>query len=200
MSLSRACKMGNEEIVQMLISAGAIYQTNTSNKYSILNEAILHGYVNIVKSILEEYPHSIWVWYDAVTCLRCMFIEMLLVFQDETIEGWSPLHAACIGANEQIIDVILQHKFPPDYYQKRQLSAGVYYSPFDVNVVDAMGQTCLYISCLSGNSAIVEKLLSWRVICQKVVRNDVTVIYIYWPISELLLILFFGLIYFIVFF
>lgn len=53
--------MGNEDIVQLLISVGAVYRTNASNKYSILNEAILHGYGSIVKIILDWYPESIWV-------------------------------------------------------------------------------------------------------------------------------------------
>lgn len=74
--------MGNEEIVQMLITAGAIYQKNTSNKYSILNEAILHGYVNIVKMILEQYPQSILVWtfyllYNVVRNGHSIFIDYL---------------------------------------------------------------------------------------------------------------------------
>lgn len=53
--------MGNEDIVKLLISAGAKYRTNDSNKYSILNEAILHGYLNIVDIILAHFPESIWV-------------------------------------------------------------------------------------------------------------------------------------------
>lgn len=137
--------MGNKELVQLLITAGATYQTNNSNKYSILNEAILHGYVNIVELILDLFPESIW---------------------DETIEGWTALHAACIGASERIIEVILEHQFPPQFYKKRKCSTGEYYLPFDPNQRDSMGQTCMYISCLSGNLAIVEQLLNWRVVCQ----------------------------------
>lgn len=53
--------MGNEDIVQLLISTGASYRTNEANKYSILNEAILHGYLNIVEIILNTFPESIWV-------------------------------------------------------------------------------------------------------------------------------------------
>lgn len=105
------------------------------------------------------------------------------------------MHAACIGANDQIIDVILHHKFPPEYYQKWQLMSGIYYSPFDANAKDAMGQTCLYISCLSGNAGIVEKLMSWRVVCQKVIRNDETVILFIYPFKFVIIFLiqlFFG--------
>lgn len=92
--------------------------------------------------------------------------------QDETIEGWSALHAACIGGSEKIIDVILEHQFPIEFYKKRELKIGAYYSPFDPNMRDAMGQTCLYIACLSGNFPIVEKLLNWRVICQRMIKNE----------------------------
>lgn len=165
--------MGNEDIVRLLISAGACYRTNEANKYSILNEAILHGYLNIVELILTEFPESIWVSADYLlnesphTCLM-----VALILQDETIEGWSALHAACIGANEKIINAILQHQYPSEYYKKWQHAAGDYYLPFDPNVRDSMGQTCLYISCLSGNIAIVERLLSWRVVCQRVVKDD----------------------------
>lgn len=94
------------------------------------------------------------------------------LFQDETIEGWSALHAGCIGANDRIISTILQHQYLPEYYKKWQHAAGTYYLPFDPNKRDTMGQTCLYISCLSGNIAIVEQLLSWRVICQQTVKSD----------------------------
>lgn len=36
------------------------------------------------------------------------------MLQQETVEKWLPLHAACIGGHAQLVTLLLDYEYPPD--------------------------------------------------------------------------------------
>jgi ankyrin repeat protein len=39
---------------------------------------------------------------------------MAVVFQQETVEKWLPLHAACIGGHAALVTLLLEHVYPEE--------------------------------------------------------------------------------------
>jgi len=60
-SLNRACQIGQENIVEMLLEAGADGRAHAVTRYSPLYTAVHHGHIKVAKSLLERFPELVQV-------------------------------------------------------------------------------------------------------------------------------------------
>lgn len=144
--LNSASQNGNEQIVEMLLEAGADGRAHAVTKYSPLYTAVHHGHMKVTKMLLGKFPELV---------------------QELTVERWLPLHAACINGHTTLVELLLNYPYPQELLSTLRDESGEWEwrVPFDPNTQDVTGQTSLYVACLLGNKPLVEYLLNWRLIC-----------------------------------
>ncbi|CAF0966116.1 unnamed protein product, partial [Didymodactylos carnosus] len=86
--LYRACRSGNEELVRLLLSYGAIAKPHIQTKYTPLYISCHIGNFEITKMILNRFPHLVCV---------------------QTLEKILPIHAACSQGHLPIVKLLLTH-------------------------------------------------------------------------------------------
>lgn len=74
-----------------------------------------------------------------------------------------PIHAACINGHPNILEFLLNYKFPDNLYKTYKNEEWEWKLPFNPNFQDVTGQTALYISCILGNATLVNMLLNWKI-------------------------------------
>ncbi|XP_041989151.1 leucine-rich repeat serine/threonine-protein kinase 1 isoform X2 [Aricia agestis] len=136
-----ACELGAAGAAAALVAAGADGRAHPVTRYGPLYVAAYHGHGDIARMLLRHFPEAV---------------------QQETVEKWLPLHAACIGGHAELVTLLLDYPYPEHLMNTYTDSTGKwqYRFAFDVNARDASGQSALYVACTLGNAAVVDALLA----------------------------------------
>ncbi|CAH0599523.1 unnamed protein product [Chrysodeixis includens] len=139
-----ASEAGYTAAVATLLEAGADGRAHPVTKYCPLYIASYHGHLDIAKLLLAAFPEAV---------------------QQETVEKWLPLHAACIGGHAALVTLLLEYPYPESVLSTYTDATGQwqYIAAFDVNARDVSGQTALYVACTLGNISVVDALLAHTV-------------------------------------
>uniref|UniRef100_A0A2H1VY97 SFRICE_018270 n=1 Tax=Spodoptera frugiperda TaxID=7108 RepID=A0A2H1VY97_SPOFR len=86
-----ASEAGLTAAVSSLLDAGADGRAHPVTKYCPLYIASYHGHVEIAKLLLASFPEAV---------------------QQETVEKWLPIHAACIGGHAALVTLLLEYPYP----------------------------------------------------------------------------------------
>lgn len=148
-----AAQSGFENITKRLLEAGSDGRSHAVTKYSPLYASVHHGYNNVAKILLDTFPDLI---------------------QQPTMEKWLPLHAACINGHINLVELLINYKYPDFLYNTYRDEEGIWEwrLPFDPNQQDVTGQTSLYIASILGNKSLVNMLLNWKVKCRKTLNES----------------------------
>ncbi|CAH0698418.1 unnamed protein product [Spodoptera exigua] len=139
-----ASEAGLTAAVSSLLDAGADGRAHPVTKYCPLYIASYHGHVEIAKLLLASFPEAV---------------------QQETVEKWLPIHAACIGGHAALVTLLLEYPYPENVLTTYTDPKGEWQwrAAFDVNARDVSGQSALYVACTLGNLAVVDALLAHTV-------------------------------------
>ncbi|XP_022818770.1 leucine-rich repeat serine/threonine-protein kinase 1 [Spodoptera litura] len=139
-----ASEAGLTAAVSSLLDAGADGRAHPVTKYCPLYIASYHGHVEIAKLLLVSFPEAV---------------------QQETVEKWLPIHAACIGGHAALVTLLLEYPYPESVLTTYTDPTGEWQwtAAFDVNARDVSGQSALYVACTLGNLAVVDALLAHTV-------------------------------------
>lgn len=151
-----AAQSGNENIVALLLEAGADGRAHTVTKYSPLYTAVHNGHKKVTKMLLDKFPELI---------------------QFATVERWLPFHAAVINGHIEVVEMLINYQYPEQLYSTYRDAKGEteWRLAFDPNAQDVTGQTSLYVACLLGNRGLVEVILNWRVKCRRLMEEVVVI-------------------------
>ncbi|XP_059045025.1 leucine-rich repeat serine/threonine-protein kinase 1 [Achroia grisella] len=142
--LYTAAEAGVTSAAAALLAAGADGRAHPVTAYCPLYIASYHGHVDVAKLLLAHFPQAV---------------------QQETVEKWLPLHAACIGGHAAMVTLLLEYPYPESILNTYTDATGQwqYSFAFDVNARDSSGQSALYVACSLGNLGVVDALLSYSV-------------------------------------
>lgn len=89
------------------------------------------------------------------------------------------MHAACINGHIDIVKVLINYAYPEHVLIPFKLKSGSceFRLPFNPNIQDITGQTPLYMSCLLGNTELVEVLLNWKVKFTSIVKTVIKTVF-----------------------
>ncbi|XP_055923849.1 leucine-rich repeat serine/threonine-protein kinase 1 isoform X2 [Eupeodes corollae] len=148
-----ACQSGFENITKRLLEAGSDGRSHTVTKYSPLYASVHHGNYNVAKIVLDTFADLV---------------------QQPTMERWLPLHAACINGHIDLVELLINYKYPDYLYSTYRDEEGIWEwrLAFDPNQQDVTGQTSLYIASILGNKSLVNMLLNWKVKCKKTINDS----------------------------
>ncbi|KAL0808285.1 hypothetical protein ABMA28_012780 [Loxostege sticticalis] len=148
-----ASEAGHTAVVAALLEAGADGRAHPATRYGPLYAAAAHPHLDVARMLLAHFPQAA---------------------QQETVEKWLPLHAACIGGHAALVSLLLDYPYPEEVLNTYTDETGQwqYKAAFDINAVDVSGQSPLYIACTLGNLAVVEALLNYTVACERVPDGD----------------------------
>lgn len=108
-----ACETGSAASAAALVSAGADGRAHPVTRYGPLYIACYHGHKDIATLLLTHFPEAVQVSETECVCrflLFCVYYQMC--FQQETVEKWLPLHAACIGGHAALVTLLLEYPYP----------------------------------------------------------------------------------------
>ncbi|KAI8427262.1 hypothetical protein MSG28_014855 [Choristoneura fumiferana] len=144
---AQAVEAGHTAVAAALLAAGADGRAHPVTKYCPLYIACYHGHKELAKLLLPHFPEAV---------------------QQETVEKWLPLHAACIGGHAELVTLLLEFEYPADLLSTYTDETGKweYQAAFDVNAVDARGQSALYVASTLGCLAVCDALLAHAVPCR----------------------------------
>lgn len=175
-----AAQSGNENILSLLLEAGADGRAHTVTKYSPLYTAVHNGHVRVTKMLLDKFPELIQVSGVFVFLFSCNNSRISSsFFQFATVEKWLPFHAAVINGHVEVVELLINYQYPDKLYSTYRDPKGEteWRLAFDPNAQDVTGQTALYVACLLGNRSLVEVILTnWKVACRKLVNDEPVVL------------------------
>ncbi|VUC29858.1 unnamed protein product [Clonostachys rosea] len=114
---------GPPEVIEALIDAGALVYEPGEDGYPLLHHACRYGHTSTVKQIMKQRPPSIEQrttdWELTPLHIAALYgqksaAETLLEgspeINSQDLDGWTPLMAATIEGNLDIMDVLLSHE------------------------------------------------------------------------------------------
>lgn len=151
--LHHAARLGNKEVIEILINNGAFIDVQSGLGETPLTIAVAQGFREIVSLLLESGANPNLAGLHGETALHIAaasgdeFIANLLLkygaFVNATEDvGDAPLHWAVRESHEKVISVLLKH---PEV---------------DVNLANEDGETPLHLAASFGETSIAELLLS----------------------------------------
>ncbi|XP_060809328.1 leucine-rich repeat serine/threonine-protein kinase 1 [Amyelois transitella] len=148
-----ASEAGATGAVSALLEAGADGRAHPVTKYCPLYIASYYGHLDVARLLLANFPRAV---------------------QQETVEKWLPLHAACIGGHAAMVSLLLEYPYPADVLSTYTDESGEwqYSYAFDVNARDASGQTALYVACTLGNLPVVDALINFTLPATKINQSE----------------------------
>ncbi|TQS32525.1 hypothetical protein Golomagni_07155, partial [Golovinomyces magnicellulatus] len=117
-ALLLACERGFASIADILLDAGADATLETDTGTSAFSAAVTFGYYDIVQSILKRQSDKVkglfGILLPRASRLGHVQIVKLLIKSGAKVsaqdaEGYTPINAACIGAQLRIVELLLQN-------------------------------------------------------------------------------------------
>lgn len=141
-------------------------QQATVEKWLPIHAACINGHHNVVEALLKfQYPSHIFTKFRLVNLMTCFFVSLSMsalfwrIFSENNVAHFFIIYIIK-GDHLSIVPCSLKKLKSLSFFREGDWE---YELPFDVNYQDVTGQTPIYLSCLLGNSRMLDSMLKFKV-------------------------------------